>query len=307
MKKTLVIILILTLSGMVWYLFIKEYDYQFQMKAKYGPGTVYQEISDWNRFSADSQNDNIQIISAEPFKFLKQKIFAVKDKPVEFLWEFKRNNDSITDLILHVKSEKNQLANRLDIINPFQESRYIDTLKKSLLAFKQKLDEHQNTYAVKIVDSLVNSPARDCICYVSKEIPVKRKASEMVNSITFLEDYVLSRDLKLTGNPFVKVKKWDRKREIIDFEFCFPVNLAQDIRPAGEIEFRQLKSFSALKAIYNGNYRSTHLAWNDLLFEAEEKNLNTNELPLEIFFNNPKVEGSAAKTWKADIYLPVLE
>lgn len=307
MRKILLFLLLVFTAGMIWYLFIKEYDYQFQMEARYGPGTVYQEISDWNRFSAESPRDNIEITNAEPFKFLQQEIRGSKDTPVEFLWEFEKNNDSITQLTLHVKSRKNQLANRLDIINPFQGSTYIDTLKKSLLAFKRTLDEQQKKYGVRIVDSIVNSPARDCICYISKDIPVKKKAFEMVNGITFLEDYVLSRDLSLTGNPFVKVTRWDRERDIIDFDFCFPVNLAQDIRPAGEIEFRQLKSFSALKAIYNGNYRSSHLAWNELLFEAEERNLNTNELPLEIFFNNPKVESNAAITWKAEIYLPVLQ
>lgn len=305
MKKILFFILILTLSGFIWYLFIKEYDYQFQMKAKYGPGTVYEEISNWNRFSADSKNDDIQITSGEPFKFLKQKVIAERDKPVEFLWEFERDNDSITELILHVKSEKNQLANRFDIINPFQASRYIDTLKNSLLSFKEKLDEHQNTYAVKIVDRIVNSPDLNCICHVSENIAIDKKAPTMVNTITYLEDYMLKRDLELTGNPFVKINKWDRNENRIDFEFCFPVDLAQDIRPAGTIEFRQFKSSSALKAIYNGNYRSSHLAWNDLLYKAKKEGYKTKALPLEIFFNNPNVEVKSARDWKAEIYLPI--
>ena len=128
----------------------------------------------------------------------------------------------------------------------------------------------------------------------------------MLQTIGYLENYVLSRDINLTGPPFVKVTRWDRDKQVIDFDFCFPVNLAQDIKPTTEVNFKEMKSFPALRAIFNGNYRLSHLAWYDLLNKAEEEDLKTNSLPLEIFFNNPKVESNSAD-WKAEIYLPIVE
>ncbi|MBZ9729341.1 GyrI-like domain-containing protein [Salegentibacter sp. JZCK2] len=307
MKKIFLLFLTLVLLGLIWFLFIKKYDYQFRMEAKYGPGTVYHEISEWKRLNSGISEDNIVVTQSEPFKNLTQKVYSYSDSPIEFYWEFEKRNDSITEVILNLRSEENSLANRLDIINPFVKSIYLDSLKQHLLAFRHKLKSEQKAYRIQIPDSIVISPAMDCICHTSENIPVKGKAIEMVQTIDILEDYILSRDLKLTGNPFVKIIKWNREENMIDFEFCFPVNLAQDIRPYGKVEFRQVRSSTSLKAVFNGNYRLSHKAWYDLLYEAEEKGLKTNQLPLEIFFNNPNIESNPSPTWKAEIYMPVVE
>jgi effector-binding domain-containing protein len=277
------------------------------MVAKYGPGNVYNEISEWKRFNPHFSEDNITVIKGEPFKNLTQKVYSFSDSPVEFYWEFEKRNDSLTEVVLNVRSQENSLVNRLDIINPFVKSNYIDSLKQNLLAFRHRLKNEQKAYRIQIADSLVISPALDCICHISENIPVGGKAREMVATIDILEDYILRHKLKLTGNPFVKVIKWDREKNIIDFEFCFPVNLVQDIKPSGEVKFRQIPSTPALKAVFNGNYRLSHKAWFDLLYTAEEKNLKIQGLPLEVFFNNPNVESTPSPTWKAVIYLPVVE
>ncbi|WP_300436400.1 GyrI-like domain-containing protein [Christiangramia sp.] len=304
MKKAFFFFLLLVFSGLIWYLFIKKYDYQFMMEAKYGPGAVYQEISDWKRFDPDSSQDNIYLTEEQPFESLTQKVHS-NNSPIELNWEFERKNDTVTNITLNLRSYKNSLANRWNIINPFSESEYIDTLKQRLSTFNQELKEKQRAYRIQIPDSIVHSPALDCICHHSTNIPVKDKAIEMVKTINILEDYILKRDLKLTGSPFVKLTKWDREENMINFDFCFPVNLAQDIRPYGEVEFRQIPSSTSLKAIFNGNYRISHLAWYDLLYIAGQRELKTSGLPLEIFYNNPNLESSPSSTWKAEIFLPV--
>jgi len=307
MKKIILVSLTLVLLGLIWYLFIKKYDYQFTMEAKYGPGSVYHEILEWKRLNPESAEDNIAFIQGEPFRNLTQQVNSFTDSPVDFYWEFNKSNDSITEIVLNIRTEENSLGNRLDIINPFSKSIYIDSLKQNLLAFRQRLKNNQEAYRIQISDSIVISPALDCICHLSENIPVKTKAREMVQTIDILEDYIQSRDLKLTGNPFVKIIKWNREEDIIDFEFCFPVNLVQDIRPTSNVKFRQIPSSTALKAVFNGNYRLSHKAWFDLLYTAKEKSLKTNGLPLEVFFNNPNVESTPSPTWKAVIYLPIVE
>ena len=277
------------------------------MDTKYGPGTAFHEISEWKRFNAGFSEDNITVIQGEPFKNLTQKVNSFSDSHIEFYWEFEKRNDSLTKVVLNVRDKDNSLGNRLDILNPFVKSNFIDSLKQNLLAFRQRLKNEQTAYRIQISDSIVISPALDCICHISENIPVSGKAIEMVETIDILEDYILSRKLKLTGNPFVKIIKWNREENIIDFEFCFPVNLVQDIRPSEEVKFRQFPSSTALKAVFNGNYRLSHKAWFDLLYTAEEKDLKTQGLPLEVFFNNPNVENTPSTTWKAVIYLPVAE
>ena len=307
MKKFLSVFLLLLVAGLVWFLFVKKYDYQFHMQAKYGPGVVFHEISDWKNFTPRSKKENISIISKNSYTSLTQVVDGEGNRPVELHWEFEKENDSITEVVLNVRSPRNKLSNRLAIVNPFQRSVYVDTLKQRIIEFKKKLNEKQDTYRIKIEDEIVESPQMDCICRSSRNIPVSDKARQMTATISILEDYVLQRELKLTGNPFVKVTNWDREHDVIDFDFCFPVNLAQDIRPTSEVDFRQIKSFPALRAVFHGNYRNSHLAWYDLVDTAEEEGRVTNELPLEIFFNNPKVESNSAIEWKAEIYLPVIE
>lgn len=307
MKKIALIFLLLLLGVLTWFLFFKKYDYEFHMEAKYGPGVVFYEIGNWKNFTPKSVKEDIRIINTDSFNSITQLVDNGENDQVEFHWEFEKENDTTTELVLNVRSPINKISNRLAIINPFQKSIYIDTLKERIVAFKKRFNKKQETYALKLEDNLVESPQMDCICHSSQNIPVTDKAMEMLGTIYLLEDYILQRDLKLTGNPFVKVTRWDREKDIIDFDFCFPVNLAQDIKPTSEINFRQLKSFPALRAIFNGNYRNSHLAWYELVEHAEQSGKVTNNLPLEIFFNNPKVESNAAIEWKAEIYLPVVE
>ena len=48
MKKIALWIGILLLAGLIWYLFIKPYDYLVRFEVKTSPGTVNQMIKIWN-------------------------------------------------------------------------------------------------------------------------------------------------------------------------------------------------------------------------------------------------------------------
>lgn len=304
MRKVFIAIGLLLGLGLVWFLFIKKYDYQFQMETKYGPAIVFHEVSKLTKLS-ESNNQKISLTKKAPFKNITQ-LLENGNSDIEMFWEFEKKNDSVTDVTINVLSNKDQLSNRLQIINPFRTSNYIQTLKKELLAFNRHLKEGQEGFKIRTDSAIVMSPNLDCICHSSSNIPVDEKALQMVRTIPYLENYVKNFELKLTGFPFVKITAWDRDRDIIDFDFCFPVNLAQNIKPVPGVEFKQVKSFSALKAEFNGNYRLTDLAWYELLYRAEEEGLETNALPLEVFHNNPQ-DGGDPLEWQADIYLPILK
>ncbi|MFV8226041.1 hypothetical protein [Christiangramia aquimixticola] len=303
MKKVLSTVLFLLVLGLVWFLFIKKYDYRFHFQAKYGPGVVYHELKSLGEFSVFNSSPDIKNLQSEPYQILDQEIDFEKDE-LDLHWELERLNDSTTDVYLYVRSN-DRIKNRLAVLNPFSKGEFVDSLSGIFTDFGKKLRTKQQDYKVQLLDSIVYSPSLDCICRSASNIKVSQKASQMVNDIVPLEDFLLDHDLKLNGYPFVKITRWDRDENIIDFDFCFPVNLAQDIKPDHRVNFQQYKATTSLKAIYNGNYRSSDFAWYDLMNKAEKEGFTTSGLPLEIFFNNPKSDINAP-SWKAEVYLPVV-
>lgn len=303
MKKILLIVLSLGVCGLVWYLFIKKYDYQFETTAKYGSGAVYYELAGWDRFSP-SGNAEIEIVREEPFNSLTQRLKIDSSSFLNLKWELENINDSVTGLTLNILTEKDKLANRWDIVNPFQKSIYLDSIKRNLLSFKKNLNEHQQAYKISAISGVVETPRMECICSTSRNIPIAGKASEMMKTIPLLENYLLANDLKLNDPPILKVTKWNRSEDRIDFDFCFPLENIVGLKPTQNISLKSFPPVSSLKVIFNGNYRLSHIAWYDILFKAEEKEYDIEPLPLEIFYDNPKVDSNELN-WKAEIYLPV--
>lgn len=306
MKKIFLFLLILIIAGLTWYLFLKKYDYQFQTTAKYGPGAVFYELRGWEKIDDPKVSGKINLVNKEPFHELTQRMSFKDSSFIELNWELERLTDSSTAISLNVRSDRDQLANRWDIINPLEKSKYIDSLKQNIKAFKKLLNEHQEVYRISLTDSLVDSPDMDCICSTSKNIAIEKKAEEMMATISLLENYVLSNTLKIEGYPFVKIKKWDRNKDIIDFDFCFPIIMEQGLKSTSGLELKKYPSQRSLQVIFNGNYRLSHIAWYDILNLAKESGYSTNGLPLEIFYDNPKIDVDE-RNWKAEVYLPILE
>ncbi|MDR5590015.1 hypothetical protein [Christiangramia sp. SM2212] len=304
MKKFLFILLGLILLSLVWFLFIKEYDYRFHFQADYSPAVVKRELQDLGTYEIFNATPKISNLHSDQFSELKQEI-DFRNNRLDLSWELEQEEDSLTDIYLHIAGP-DKIKNRLSILNPFAESNYIDSLKTSFSKLGKGLIEKQKLYRIHIEDTISFSPSLDCVCKPAENIKIENKASQMVRDIQYLEDFVMIHELKLTGFPFLKIKRWDRENDVIDFDFCFPINLAQDIRPNSFVEFQQFPSSTSLKAIYNGNYRISDIAWYELIYEAKKRNLRTTELPIEIFQDNPK-EGVDALSWKAEIYLPISE
>lgn len=301
-KKFVTILLGVLLLSLGWFLFVKKYDYQFRFQAKHSPALVQQEIKDIEAYSIFKSQPKVVFQQNEGYQEILQTL-QFGDEELQLLWELENNADSLTNISVNVASNKS-IGNRLALLNVFADSDYIDSLENSFLKFGKELLKRQSAYRVQVIDSIVYSPALDCICKPAEGIKVENKAMQMVRDIGYLEDFQIAHKLKLTAYPFVKIKAWDEQNGTIDYDFCFPVNLAQDIRPNTFIEFQQFPATTSLKAIYNGNYRSSDLAWHQLLSEASERSLKTSKLPLEIFWNNPKTGGDAL-SWKAEIFMPV--
>lgn len=197
MRKIIIISLVLAIIAAVYYIFIKEYDYQFRFKAKYGPATVYHEILNWENFTAADTLQNIEVIDKKPYSGLLQHVELNNKNSLLMQWEFEYLNDSVTQVIVHTLVKENQFRNRLEILNPFKKSSYLATLKKNLSAFNVRLDSIQNAYKITMADT-ATSPAFDCACITSKT-SVDKKAITMMATVRTIEAFLLENDLKLQG------------------------------------------------------------------------------------------------------------
>ncbi|MBT8319685.1 MAG: AraC family transcriptional regulator, partial [Gramella sp.] len=108
----------------------------------------------------------------------------------------------------------------------------------------------------------------------------------------------------LSGYPFLKVTNWNRERDLIDFDFCFPVSDISSLTRKKTIHLKKYPSKKALKLIFNGNYRLSHVSWFDLIYLAGERGYEPDGWPMEVYHDNPKIDMNELN-WIAEIYLPV--
>ena len=287
----------------IWYLFIKEYDYQFRFQAKYGPATVYQEILNWENFTPADTLQNISVLNKDPYSEILQQVDLDDKNSFLMEWEFEYINDSVTQVKVNTLDKEHQYQNRLEILNPFKNSSYLAKLKKEFSAFNQVLNERQEAYKITMADS-ATSPAFDCACITSKA-KVENKAIAMMSTVRTLESFLLDNDLKLQSSPLLKVRQWNVDKNEIVFDFCFPIQFNDSLKETGEIQLKHIESSKSLLAVYNGNYRQSHLAWLDLCEKAHRENIAINSLPLEVYIDNP-MTGIESVGWRADIYMPLI-
>lgn len=53
MNKIVSIVLFLLIAGMIWFFFVKQYDYEFQFETRYGQGVAFREISHWKELNKE--------------------------------------------------------------------------------------------------------------------------------------------------------------------------------------------------------------------------------------------------------------
>ena len=302
MKKITLVLLGLVIIGLGWFLFIKEFDHQFRFKTKYGSGAAYQEILDIDNFSANDPNSKVQILEKEPFKNIVQKVDLKNGNHLTLDWNFDFVNDSVTQVTVNTLDEKNSFQNRLEVLNPFAKSKKIAMLKSNLNAINTKINAHQNYYKITLEDTASN-PASNCACITSSST-LEKKAMAMMGTIDKLEEFIENYKLELDGYPMLKVTSWNLETNQITFDFCFPITAKKSLASVGNIQLKRIESKESLKAVFNGNYRLSHLSWLDLLEKAKRENITVDNLPLEIFYTNPRMGGEAIE-WKAAIFMPL--
>jgi len=294
MKKIILVVVALVLAGLVWYLFIKPYDYLVTFNAKTVPGTINQSIKLWGTTLKDSR-----LLSQEGFTHLEQNI-TFSDSTYLYQWDIIPLTDSTSKVKVYVKDLDHSLKNKIAIpfLNTNFEKRTISTVKD----FHEKLNEHISKFRVKIIGK---NELRSTYCaYVTIKTSQFGKAQGMMNDFPLLNTILADNGIKLNGRPFLEVTEWNKETDSIQFDFCYPIIKSDSLPVHPDLKYKQFNSRNALMAIYNGNYITSDRAWYALLDYARKNNIDITELPVEVFHNNPNMGGDAL-SWKTEVYMPL--
>jgi len=294
MKKIKYFIPIILIASLIWYLFIKPYDYLVSIKAKTFPGAINQSIKTWS-----NSLKNSSIIEQDEVNKIKQKI-SFNDSTYIYSWHITPVNDSTSKIKVYIKDLHHSLKNRITF--PFSDTDFEKRTKNTILDFNAKLIEHINNFKVSIKGE---SEIKSTYCAY---IPIKSaqigKAMGMMKNYSLLGSVLAENNVVLNGLPFVEVTYWDMEKDSIHYNFCYPVIKSDSLPGHDLIKYKQFKGKKALKAVYNGNYITSDRAWYALIDYAKKNNIEIEKLPVEIFYNNPNFGGDELE-WEAEIYLPI--
>jgi effector-binding domain-containing protein len=283
------------LAVLIWYLFMKPYDFSVSFKAKTLPEIVNQSVKVWNEKVEGSIEQNSD-------KSFDQKI-KTNNSLLTYHWEVYLPNDSISKVTVFVKDENLSLLDKLKI--PFLDTNYEKAAKKDLTEFLELLNDQLKNIRISILG--VSSIDSTYCAYVPIKGKQFEKARGMMEYYGLLSTIFIDKDVELNGPPFIEITKWDRETDSIFYNFCYPI-IKKDSLPStfSKVQYKQFDARKAIKAIYNGNYMTSDRAWYALQHYAEKNSLEIIDLPIEVFKNNPNMGGNELD-WETTVYLPLKE
>jgi effector-binding domain-containing protein len=295
MLKKIILFLCAVLSGfLVWYLFLKPYDYLVTFKVNTIPGVVNQSLKLWN-----SSLEGARIEASEDTFDLKQ-IVPYNDSTFQYQYHIEPIDDSTSIVNVYVTDMEHSFQNRLT--HPFSHTDFEKRVKNSMVDFSDKLKEHISRFKVKIEGE---SEIKEVFCaFVSIESTQIEKAMGMMKNYNLLSSTLIANKIELNGRPFISVNNWDMKNDRIQYDFCYPIINNDSLFQHPMISFKTINRKKALKAIYNGNYITSDRAWYALLNYAEKNNITVEKKPFEVFHNNPNMGGDELQ-WMTEIYMPI--
>lgn len=295
-KKHLFTILLVIVTGILfyWFFLANENSYRIKFNTSVAPGVVYQKVSNWQ--FKDFQH--VEMVEKVPFQSIRQKI-RFKNDSIYLDWKFFPVNDTVTSVSARASKLNSSFGDKLRLL--FRNKEFRKNLNDELNLLQEILIADKDFYSI-LINGKTISPESKCACIPLKS-EVGGKAYAMMSSINQLSNFVLEHELKTAGRPRVIIQKWDFKKNLINFDFCFPLETEKE-PDHPTIVFKKFPAQPSLKATYLGHYMFSDLAWYELLHYAKQHELKINAVPQEIFYDNPELGGDS-RLWRAEIYLPL--
>lgn len=294
MKKIGWLVVVLFLGGLIWYLFLKPYDYLVSIKTNTFPGAVNQTIKLWALTQEDSK-----FLEQDDLSSIRQQL-SFNDSTYVYEWQIVRVTDSTSKIKVYISDVDHSIQNRMRL--PFIKTDFEKRTAKTLTDFTKKLNEHITSFKVTMVGE-GDIPSAYCL-YIPIESTQFQKANGMMQNYGVLTDFIIKNNIEPKGPPFIEITDWNVNKDSIRYNFCFPIIKNDSIPDDALISHKQFKGTKAIKAIYNGNYITSDRAWYALMNYAKSKNIEVTRNAVEIFYNNPNMGGDELN-WKAEIFMPL--
>jgi effector-binding domain-containing protein len=132
---------------------------------------------------------------------------------------------------------------------------------------------------------------------------MQEKAQTMIANDAIITGYLFTNKIKIIGKPFIEVTRWDKDKEILQFNYCFPIPKDAKFVANPNVKFKNIPAVKGLKATYFGNFRTSDRAWFALLDYANKQNVVLDSKVVENFLANP-FNGGNELEWETKIIIP---
>lgn len=294
--KWSIVIILSALLG--WYFLIKQSDYIISFKAKTATGTISQGVQEWAFNQNRVGKETVAILEKKEYEQLKIE-FSKGDRKVEYNWEINAINDSTSEVSIGIKELGHSFYNRLTA--PFIETPFKKEQIARVTDFKNGLEQHLKAFKVKVEGE--GSSKSDYVAYIKLTSIMSEKAQTMISNDGYITGYLQKNNIKIIGKPYVEVTNWNRDKETLEFNYCFPVSKQAIQVPDAKVKFKAIPSIKGLKATYYGNFRTSDRAWFALIDYAKRNQINLENRVLENFLANP-FNGGNELEWETKIIIP---
>ena len=298
-KISYAILLVITLS-LVWYFFIKKEDYIIRFPAKSSPGAMMTLVENWSLINKKNQTFTYKNTHKTPYNYLTQQV-QFEGRDLHLFWEFNSVNDSVSQVKVGIVEKENSLYNRLTV--PFSNTAFKTASLELITDFKRQAErfvrEEFRVHSIQI-DTV---PDFDFAYVALKDVNMNDKGLKMMKHNPILLEFLTENNITLLGNPIITINKWNKTDNIIDLKYGFPIQPVDSFPISEQFKFEKISSAKAIRAIYNGNYMDSDMAWFAIDEYAKRRDIPIHKLPIEIFKDNP-VYGGNELEWVAEIYVP---
>ena len=208
---------------------------------------------------------------------------------------------TITNVSVGIKDLNHSFFNRLTAL-PFIPSKFKTEQIAKIKAFKVGLEDHIDDFKIRIDGE--KSSKEIYVAYISLKSVMQEKAQTMIKYDSEIVGYLDKNKIKIIGfRPYLEVTNWDQDKEIVSFNYCFPIPKNTKYIPDSKVKFKTIPAMKGIQATYFGNFRTSDRAWFSLIDYANKHDYKLDYKPLEHFLDNPFLGGNELE-WKTEIIIP---
>lgn len=292
MRKWILGFALVLFGVLIWFLFIRTYDFSVSFKAETLPEIVNQSLKVWNKEVEGTLYNRAKEDIIQKLRLGERSLF--------YQWNMEQRNDSTSEVTVFVTDENLSIFDKLKI--PFSDTSYEESVKKNITEYLELLNDQLKNIKIEVVG--VSSLEATYCAYVPIKGKQFAKARGMMENYGLLSTIFIDTDVELNGHPFIEITKWDQETDSIFYNFCYPIIRKDSLPKNDNIKYKHFDTKKAIKAIYNGNYMTSDRAWYTLKNYAKNNAIEVIDTPIEVFLSNPNMGGNELD-WTTHVYLPI--